>query len=201
MKIKKSLLYASIAVVSLSFASCSMSRQDMASKSNEIGYTQAMNTHKGDAMNTVSRDQAFATAQAPKMDELAAKNISGTQSDIHSKTSSTAPTAFATNGTHVKKANLINTLIAAKQAKKALRHPDTLTSAKHTMAGDNQLVALLLCFFLGGLGVHRFYLGYIWQGVVQLLTAGGCGIWVLIDFIRIILGTLKPKDGEYSTTL
>lgn len=199
MKIKKSLLYASIAVVSLSFASCSMSRQDMASKSNEIGYTQAMNTHRGDAMNTVSRDQAFATA--PKTDELAVKNISGVQRDIHTKTASTAPTAFATNGTHVKKANLINTLIAAKQMKKAMKHPDTLTSAKHTMAGDNQLVALLLCFFLGGLGVHRFYLGYIWQGVVQLLTGGGCGIWALIDFIRIILGTLKPKDGEYSTTL
>jgi TM2 domain-containing membrane protein YozV len=65
----------------------------------------------------------------------------------------------------------------------------------------SQLVALLLCFFVGGLGIHRFYLGYTWQGIVQLLTAGGCGIWALIDFIRIITGSLKPRDGEYTSTL
>ncbi len=58
-----------------------------------------------------------------------------------------------------------------------------------------QLVAFLLCFFLGGMGIHRFYLGYTWQGIVQLLTGGGCGIWVLIDFIRIILNKLPAKGG------
>jgi TM2 domain-containing membrane protein YozV len=51
---------------------------------------------------------------------------------------------------------------------------------------------------LGGLGIHRFYLGYTWQGVVQLLTLGGLGIWVLIDFIRIIIKDLEPKDGSYN---
>lgn len=65
----------------------------------------------------------------------------------------------------------------------------------------SQLIALLLCFFLGGLGIHRFYLGYTWQGVVQLLTGGGCGIWTLIDFVRIIMGTLEPKGGSYDKTL
>ena len=65
--------------------------------------------------------------------------------------------------------------------------------------GDKSwLVALLLCFFLGGLGIHRFYLGYTGIGVIQLLTGGGCGIWVLIDFIRIIIGDLKPNGGDYS---
>lgn len=66
--------------------------------------------------------------------------------------------------------------------------------------GKSQLVATLLCFFLGGLGIHRFYLGYTWQGVVQLLTLGGLGIWVLIDFVRILIGDLKPKGGEYEKT-
>lgn len=75
-------------------------------------------------------------------------------------------------------------------------------AAKKTMSGSkSQIVALILCFFLGGLGIHRFYLGYTWQGVVQLLTLGGCGIWALIDFIRIITGDLKPKDGGYDKTL
>jgi hypothetical protein len=65
----------------------------------------------------------------------------------------------------------------------------------------SQLIALLLVIFVGGLGIHRFYLGYTWQGVVQLLTLGGCGIWALIDLIRIITGDLKPKNGEYKDKL
>lgn len=68
-------------------------------------------------------------------------------------------------------------------------------------AGKSQLIALILCFFLGGLGIHRFYLGYTWQGIVQLVTLGGCGIWALIDFIRIITGDLQPKNEDYETTL
>ncbi len=67
--------------------------------------------------------------------------------------------------------------------------------------GKSQLIALLLCILVGGLGIHRFYLGYTWQGIVQLLTLGGCGIWALIDLIRIITGSLQPKDGTYETTL
>lgn len=67
--------------------------------------------------------------------------------------------------------------------------------------GKSQLIALLLCALVGGLGIHRFYLGYTWQGIVQLLTLGGCGIWSLIDLIRIITGSLQPKDSEYETTL
>jgi TM2 domain-containing membrane protein YozV len=69
------------------------------------------------------------------------------------------------------------------------------------MGGKSQVIALILVLVVGGLGIHRFYLGYTWQGIVQLLTAGGCGIWWLIDLIRIITGDLKPKDGEYETTL
>jgi len=67
--------------------------------------------------------------------------------------------------------------------------------------GKSQVTALLLVIFLGPLGIHRFYLGYTWQGIVQLLTLGVFGIWSLIDLIRIITGDLKPKNGEYSKTL
>jgi hypothetical protein len=59
-----------------------------------------------------------------------------------------------------------------------------------------QLVAFLLCFFLGGLGIHRFYTGHTAIGVIQLLTGGGCGIWALIDLIRIATGDMKAKDGS-----
>lgn len=73
--------------------------------------------------------------------------------------------------------------------------------SKSPKGGKSQVVALILCIFLGGLGIHRFYLGYTWQGVVQLLTGGGCGIWALIDLIRIITGDLQPNGGSYEKIL
>ena len=58
------------------------------------------------------------------------------------------------------------------------------------------LTALLLSIFLGQLGVDRFYLGYIGLGVLKLLTAGGCGIWWLIDVILIATEGLKDAKGR-----
>ena len=59
-----------------------------------------------------------------------------------------------------------------------------------------RLVALLLCFFLGCLGVHRFYVGKIGTGVLQLVTLGVFGIWAFIDLIMIICGAFKDKEGQ-----
>ena len=55
--------------------------------------------------------------------------------------------------------------------------------------------AILLCFFLGFLGFHRFYVGKIPTGILMLVTLGGLGIWQLIDLISIILGAFKDKEG------
>jgi hypothetical protein len=78
---------------------------------------------------------------------------------------------------------------------------DELSSPAAAASGKSQVIALILCLAVGGIGIHRFYLGYTWQGIVQLLTLGGCGIWALIDLIRIITGDLQPKNGRYSKTL
>jgi len=58
------------------------------------------------------------------------------------------------------------------------------------------LTALLLSIFLGQLGIDRFYLGYIGLGVLKLLTAGGCGIWWLVDVILIATNRLKDAQGR-----
>ena len=54
---------------------------------------------------------------------------------------------------------------------------------------------LLLCFFLGVLGVHRFYVGKIGTGILMIVTFGGLGIWALIDFIMIVVGKFTDKKG------
>lgn len=58
------------------------------------------------------------------------------------------------------------------------------------------LVTLLLSIFLGSLGIHRFYVGKIGTGILQLITLGGCGVWSLIDIIMIVTGNFTDKDGN-----
>ena len=54
---------------------------------------------------------------------------------------------------------------------------------------------ILLCFFFGGLGVHRVYAGKVGTGILMLLTLGGLGIWAIIDFIIIACGYFKDAKG------
>lgn len=57
-------------------------------------------------------------------------------------------------------------------------------------------VALLLCFFVGVLGVHRFYVGKIGTGILQLVTLGAFGIWALIDLIMIAMQKFTDSEGN-----
>ena len=58
------------------------------------------------------------------------------------------------------------------------------------------LPTLLLCLFVGMIGVHRFYVGKIGTGVAMIFTLGGLGIWVLVDFILICIGSFRDIEGR-----
>ncbi len=60
---------------------------------------------------------------------------------------------------------------------------------------QSKTTMILISFFLGVLGIHRLMMGYSnWW--LMIVTCGGCGIWALIDFIKIITGSMKMADGR-----
>jgi TM2 domain-containing membrane protein YozV len=84
-------------------------------------------------------------------------------------------------------------------------HPPSYSPA--FSAPKSRTAAALLAFFLGALGVHRFYLGHSGTGVAMLLITvltcgyGGIitGIWALVDFILILTGSLGDARGQALT--
>ena len=89
--------------------------------------------------------------------------------------------------------------LSAKEKRQLKKLNRKLEKLEKEASSDDRshIAAILLSLFLGGLGVDRFYLGYIGLGIVKLLTAGGFGIWYLIDLILIILKELAPKFVDY----
>jgi hypothetical protein len=63
------------------------------------------------------------------------------------------------------------------------------SDANNALAGMDQekIITLLLWFFLGGLAAHRWYKGKPagWN-ILFILTAGGCGIWAIVDLVNIL---------------
>lgn len=129
-----------------------------------------------------------------------------TSVDMTAPTSAEAPAAdvVKSNGTAPIQGGDKLTLkekIAAKLIAKQVKKQMAKDEIGQTNGGKSQVIALILVLFVGYLGIHRFYLGYTGIGILELLTVGLCGILTLIDLIRIITGDLKPKGGEYETTL
>ena len=74
--------------------------------------------------------------------------------------------------------------------------PAVETKMEEEVSPKSRLAVTLLAWFLGVLGVHRFYLGKIGTGIAMLLTVGGLGIWALVDFIMAVAGAMKDKEGR-----
>jgi TM2 domain-containing membrane protein YozV/type II secretory pathway pseudopilin PulG len=65
------------------------------------------------------------------------------------------------------------------------------------LSPKNRNTVILLCFFLGLFGAHRFYLGKIITGIIMILTLGGLGIWVVVDFFIAIFGRYQDSKNLY----
>lgn len=72
----------------------------------------------------------------------------------------------------------------------------TTTETTAATGSKSWIAALLLCFFVGTFGIHRFYVGKIGTGILMLVTFGGFGLWTLIDFIMIAIGKFSDKQGN-----
>jgi TM2 domain-containing membrane protein YozV len=68
--------------------------------------------------------------------------------------------------------------------------------------GKNKIVAALLAFFLGALGIHHFYLGSTMAGVVILVasifTCGAAGIISFVEFIMLLIMKDEEFDARYN---
>ena len=198
-----------LVMVSALLFSCSNSRYGHMKK---VKVNDKVVAKKQDKKKTPAQEQiTLADAQTNTVIEApvaapAATPVVSTQTVETPAAPSTVATAPQTkNSTAVATSKVVTEETATAATKNVVKQQENKkaeASKSATKKGKkSQLIALILCLGVGGLGIHRFYLGYTWQGVVQLLTGGGCGIWWIIDLVRIITGDLKPKNGKYDETL
>ena len=64
------------------------------------------------------------------------------------------------------------------------------------MVQKSKLVTFILSWFLGYFGIHRFYTGKVWTGILYLLTGGLWGVGVFFDNLFILMNCYKDKEGN-----
>ena len=69
---------------------------------------------------------------------------------------------------------------------------------KDSLNGQDKITMALVCFFLGGLGIHNFMMGEKKRGIIKILLSLLCGIGgilALIDFIKILTDKYEVQLG------
>ena len=112
---------------------------------------------------------------------------------------SKATASKASNNVAASKAVIKKSSELKRVAKKNAPPPDNEDDEQSEENGElstrSKLIAGLLGIFLGPLGTHRFYLGYVGLGLAMLFTLGGCGVWSLVDAILIFTGRISDAEG------
>lgn len=90
---------------------------------------------------------------------------------------------------------IINNSSSASAAASA--NATAVVAGMNMISPKSRLVALLLCFFLGVFAIHRFYVGKIGTAIlmIALMLTGIGEVWLVIDFITILLGSFKDNMG------
>ncbi len=94
--------------------------------------------------------------------------------------------------------DLVERIPEVKKDVNILLQPLSEPSSQKRVSSKSRAAAALLCFFFGGLSIHRFYVGKIGSALLQIiLNCLFVGlIWVLIDFIVILCGSFEDGDGN-----
>jgi hypothetical protein len=196
-----------LVAAAVSLSSCS--RANYAFNNNVPAYLGSEQVHAPVATTLAPESVATVAAPDAAMQVVAAAPVQHTTRHMahraitHATANAEVSTTAAPEKVQLSKAD-------RKAFKKELKRQLAAAPQGTTAEGKSQLVALLLNIFLGGLGIHRFYLGYVGMGILYIallltsfLIVPAIALFVLlvIDLIRIITGSLKPKNGEYGKTL
>ena len=74
---------------------------------------------------------------------------------------------------------------------------DQVQAPSNSEPSDKDFITtLLICVFLGGLGLHRFFVEKNDTGILMLVTLGGLGIWWIIDIFMIVTGSFEDSEGR-----
>lgn len=77
-----------------------------------------------------------------------------------------------------------------------MTYPDDQYPVRYQPSPRSRGVALALAVVLGPFGAHRFYVGRIGSGILQLCTLGGLGLWMLYDAIMIATGNFRDSNDR-----
>ena len=200
---RNSTLGLAIAAFALVLSACS-SHLTVAKRHYNKGWNISLSGGKAGQFERPTRLERVAQAEvqselAPMQEPVALSEENAAVSVVTvASTAQTVPVARVKAPSVVSKAPKAVAKAAAKAVEKVQAAPSAPAekkgSASTNGSGHSQWIALLLVILLPG--IHRFYLGYYLEGVLFILTAGGCGIWWLIDLVRILTGDLGPADGS-----
>ena len=177
------------------FTSCSKEANFTNSGTSFGGYHKTETQATAQTISTTNETTLTASTEAQPA--IANQTVAFTAPKVTQTGVAKTETAEAAVATAAKTMTKKEVKAVAKEIKKEVKKNKKGLAAD----GKSQVIALILALVVGVIGVHRFYLGYTGIGIAQIFTLGGCGIWTLIDIVRIITGDLQPKDGSYEKTL